>query len=375
MKKLMMLILGVLLFIPAIALADMGAPAIRKYKVTPKSEEGAPYYEVRYNDDRTAEIIKKGTINYKEEVTIQMEETINDELYGSSWDDGNRYFKLSDYKVVGENNNKDDAPYAGKVFAKDGLEIYTGPGGAYEKTGKTIPYNTDVAASDFLDGGTWVCVVYGDVKGYVNAEKGGLGILYEGWLIDKKTNKEYSSYYDIDDWSWGVMVEENGSYKMLNTVEEAVFKFYYKNNTKVIADFDLQKTGEFDSEKIAHVSKGDTVTILYTGGRWGQSYTYVDYNGQKGWINLDYNNGVENPLESLDWETLEKTEDYKEWNEGKVLADEVLNKKEGKEKSSTKVTNPNTILIGSIVAGGAIVLASIVTIILVNKNKKKTNEE
>ena len=69
MKKIMMLILGVLLFIPAIALADMGAPGVREYKVTPKSEEGAGIYRITYEGDK-ATVEKAGTVPYGKEISI-----------------------------------------------------------------------------------------------------------------------------------------------------------------------------------------------------------------------------------------------------------------------------------------------------------------
>ena len=380
MKKLMMLILGVLLFIPAIVLADMGAPSIRAYKVTPKSEEGATCYGIKESDwgNSTAEFEKKGIVKYKEEVAIQIEETWNGEVYGTNWEEGSDdcYYKLSEFKVVGESTDKDEAVYAGKVFAKDGVEIYEGPASAYEKTGKKIPYGTDVATSDFLDYSTWVYVEYGDIKGYVNAENGGLGILYKKDVISGETSKEYNSFYQLDNWSRAIMVKDGESYiKLYQNMENPGYatKFFYKNEMKIANEWKLQKKGDFDSEAITTIPKGETVTILYHGGPNCTSYDYVSYKDQKGWINYRECGEEEQPYES--YENLVESDDYMEWNEGKVLYDTYKEEQTAtKKNSSSKAKDPNTILITSICAGGAIVLTSIVTIILVNKKKKTTEE-
>ena len=196
MKKIMMLILGVLLFIPAIALADMGAPGVREYKVTPKSEEGAGIYRITYEGDK-ATVEKAGTVPYGKEISIMQEFEIDGILYGDYYDSDYdvHHIKLSEFKAVGKNAEKDEAIYAARVFAENGLELYEGPGSAYEKTGKTVAKGTLVAASEYIGYGTWVYIESGDIKGYVNAEKGGLGVLYRRPIMDTETNKEYSEYY------------------------------------------------------------------------------------------------------------------------------------------------------------------------------------
>lgn len=378
MKKIMMLILGVLLFIPAIVLADMGAPGVREYKVTPKSEEGAGIYRITYEGDK-ATVEKAGTVPYGKEISIMQEFEIDGILYGDYYDSNYdvHHIKLSEFKAVGENTEKDEAIYAARVFAENGLELYEGPGSAYEKTGKTVAKGTLVAASEYIGYGTWVYIESGDIKGYVNAEKGGLGVLYRRPIMNTETNKEYIEYYDLDDWSRAYMVEDNGTYKKINSIFGAAYKFYYENSIAVVKDWKLQKTGDFNSETIAEVHKGDKVTILYDASYQGRFMYYVTYNDQKGWLNYDWVDENSVSVLKIDYENLKKTDDYMEYGEGRVLYDTLIEEQEAatKKSSSSKATNPNTILIGSIVAGGAIVLASIVTIILVNKNKKKTNEE
>ena len=378
MKKLMMLILGVLLFIPAVVFADMGAPGVREYKVTPKSQEGAAIYD--YGGQG---IIKIGTVAYGQEVAIVQEFEIDGIIYGYYYDDniGSCYIKLSEFKVAGESTEKDEALYAARVFAEDGLELYAGPAYAYEKTGKTVAKGTVLAASDFIGYGTWIYIENGDVKGYVNAEKGGLGILYKKDVISRQTNKEYSSFYQLDNWSRAIMVNDGENYiKLYQGMSDSEnpgysTKYFYKNSASVIKDWKLQKEGDFDSEIITTIPNGETVTILYEGGSNCVSYDYVIYKDQKGWIN---NNGCENDnvLKTDDFEKLEKTDDYMEYNEGKVLYDTYKEEEEAatKKNSTAKATNPNTIMITAVCAGGAIVLASLVTMILVNKKKKTTEE-
>ena len=381
MKKLMMLILGVLLFIPAVVFADMGAPGVREYKVTPKSQEGAAVYDIYSGQG----IIKIGTVAYGQEVAIVQEFEVDGIIYGYYYDDnmGSSYIKLSEFKVAGESSEKDEALYAARVFAEDGLELYAGPAYAYEKTGKTVAKGTTVAASDFIGSGTWVYIENGDAKGYVNAEKGGLGILYKKDVISRQTNKEYSSFYQLDSWSRAIMVKDGESYIKLyqgmSNSESPGYstKYFYKNEHIMANEWKLQKEGDFDSETITTIPKGETVTILYQGGPNCVSYDYVSYKDQKGWINSNYCEDQTDTYEPIDPNELEKTDDYMEYNEGKVLYDTFKEEEEAatkKSSSTSKAKDPNKIMITAVCAGGAIVLASLVTMILVNKKKKTTEE-
>ena len=154
MKKIILLIIGVLIIVPSIVFADMGAPATDSYKATVTNPDGAK--------DENGKVILK----YGETITVDYEQ------------DGMAYFKdgevsVKDITAIEKNYTLKDKEWTksdvGIVLKK--IELKKGPAAAYEGTGITIePYTTVTIRTQILEGGSsWVYVEYNGKKGFVDS--------------------------------------------------------------------------------------------------------------------------------------------------------------------------------------------------------------
>lgn len=366
MKKLFILILGVLFLIPLSVKADMGPPAIRTYKVTPKSSSGASYYDY---DLKT----KKGTIKSGEYVQVIGEKKSDGKVFAEfSSDDKYGYVDLSEFVRQGDEVNNDKASYVGKVFAKNGIEIYTGPSYSYDKTGKSISYNEDVNVSDFISDSTWIYVEKGDIKGYADASDGAVGIKLGEKILEISTGKEISGAYILDPWTQGYMIPSNNSLVKVDKWNYG-YALYTENDAKALKSFDIYKKNEDfnSSNKVTTVPAGADVKVLYSS--YGTpSNTYISYGDNKGWINceVDYDVIDVTYKNTTNYLKADGNDDPTEVDDptGDVPAPTPNNEED------KKLTTKQIVLL-SIAGGVLVVLTSIVTIILVNKKKKTTVEE
>ena len=364
MKKIIYLILAILFLFPVVAKADAGAPEIKGYKVVSKSGQDEPYYDW--------DLTVVGTVPAGTEVEINLEEKINGELYGLSYNSLNGYLvKLSDFKVSkGQELDENEAKYVAKVLSKDGLTVYSGPSYINEEVG-TLSYGDDIKAGE-PDGGTWIYIEKGNIKGYVDAgfTGQGVGILTKGDKIDEETNKIYKEYYkSIYGYRNSIIVYENGEYKIVNYVGIP----YEGNEAKTVKDCKLYENGKIDwsesqgdyGTEIGVVPSGTTLKPIYEGGEYYFSY-YVEYNGKKGWIKYeDYNDAcVDFYATSSD-----PTENPSEITKEEYVTDVIVDKIDKDDNKKFKFTTKE-IIIGSIILGVVIVLTAIITMILVNKKKK-----
>ena len=352
MKKLVLLVLGLFLFIPVVVKADAGPPEVRSYKVVPKSSSGADYYDY--------DLKKIGKIKNKEVIEIYMEVTIKNVNYGFfAQSDREGYVKLDDFKVVKSKNDQDAAIYIGKVFSKKDLTVYEGPSYSYEKTGEELEYDDDIYVSDFVENSTWIYVEKDNIKGYVNAENGAIGILNNAKRMEMKTGKVYDKSYELDGWSFGIMVKTDKGYKKLDrgtyayeTSYESPFRL--TNNVNVYSSTDYE-----NAEVVGTLYRWNEITPIWNYDNYDQSGFYVETESFKGWIS---SNDAYDSVDNFDGLYGYERDKY-------ALADKPTpeNPNPAPKKANDKV---NKIVLISLVGGAALVLTSIVLFVLINKKKK-----
>lgn len=384
MKKGLKLIIGAMVILPLSVKADMGAPSIKEYKATPKSADGAPIYNM-YNEK------VEGKFDYNEILTVSMEEESHSKVYAFACNKSNKCGNvlIDDLKLSkAADTSEYTAIYKGRVFAKNGVEVYEGPGYIYERVGKKIPADADVVVSGYdQDEGTWLKVKYKDIEGFVDSSKAAVMILYSGEQLIMSTNKIINEFYKSNDWDRKIAYKENGKYVIENEFYE--YSGEYKTNSvkyKALKDMPLYKTYLVGStgEEVGTVKKGDTVKFIYNASYQGSADYYVEVNGVKGWIDFSYDEG-DKYLEGYDYENLPDVDNAWETREpvkadsedidpsSKDVTDPKVDDKKPSKKSFFSKWDKDTIILVSIVAGAAIVLSSIVTLILVNKKNKKKN--
>ena len=384
MKKLFVIILGVIFLIPLTVKADMGPPAVKQYKATPKSGDGAKYYSSIYETKKA-----EGTFAYKEVLTVNEETKVNGKEYAFACDSKNHcgYVLISDLNLSEKPDLKGyEVKYVGRVFAKDGVEVYEGPGYIYKKTGDKIPANTDIVVSSYENNdGTWLKVKYNDIVGFVDSDDAAVMVLYEGQALIQKNNKVLTEFYKSNAWNRKIAYKEDGKYVIQDEIYEFSGDFKYKTTEfKAIKDSDMYKVYEYSEYKdsIGKIKKGDTVKFIYDASYQGTSCYYVEVNGKKGWIEFDYTEG-EKYFEGFD---TEKISDYIYDNnlynyvkpvEAKddVVGDVITpSEDEDKDKKFDWFSKENIIIL-SCCGAFFIVLTAIVIMTLINKKGKKSVQE
>lgn len=354
MKKILLFVFTLLLIIPLSVKADMGAPAIKEYKATPKSKDGATYYDW--------DLKKKGTIEYEETIEIYSEETINGTLYGMfNINLEPRYVKLSDVKLVDEDTlvkpNKDEKLYKARVF-KD-VKIYNGPNHSYSSIGE-LKENTDIRSTYYLDNGTWVYVVTDDVQGYVDASNGTIGLLNKEELIDSKTDKVYEESYELDPWTKEYYVKEDGVYVKLNGYLTGS-EFFGTKDVTTTDDVKIYKDLESNTV-VTTIPKGAEITVKYVQNANFMSAKYVTYKDNSGWV-------LEDGYDAFDIEWDDSYNYMDAYVQDGTMEDAKDVPTPKKPKADDKKLSLKEIIL--ICAGGAVILVATAIVIIVTINKKK----
>lgn len=382
MKKLFVIILGIVFMIPITVKADMGPPQIREYKATPKSVDGAKYYNGIYEMNS-----KKGTFSYNTVLTISEETKVNSKVYAYACDKNNcGYVLLSDLKLSEKPNDLDgyEAKYVGRVFAKKGVDVYEGPGYIYEKTGDRIPANADIVVSGYDNNeGTWLKVKYGKITGYVDSDDAAVMVLYNGLALIQGSNKTVKEFYKSNAWDRKIAYKENDEYIIVDELYEFNGEFKYtKTEFKATKELDLYKKFEYSEsrETVGTIKKGDTVKFIYDASYQGTASYYVEVNGKKGWIETDYQE-IDSYFEGFNYD---KINDYRYDNKlylnnkpveaKKGESDDHVTPEKKEDKKYNWFTKENIIILSSFGAV-LIVLTAIVTMLLVNKKGKKSVQD
>ncbi|MBQ9834303.1 MAG: hypothetical protein IJO33_03835 [Bacilli bacterium] len=313
MKKILVLIIS-LLFMPLMALADGAAPYLKGYNARVSNPEGTYLY---VNED------KKIFIKYDEVITdIYMEYLDENDILWADGEYGEEYgmVKVEDIKPVKEKVDLED------YKQEETLEMYVYKEGAYLYKGPSMTYN-QIDGKKMLPVGTIVTIKYYDeVWGYVESNdlKGWVYIYHH--LQDGVPFKEISSLAYINKNNDELLVVKDSvlkespvSSKALIKVtanEKLTYKYYYNklhermyyveyNNIGgwiSLNDIAYETETSFFTPKEINVysdttenkflftlpsgitAKNNYITEYYPGE---PHYSYINYNGKSGWINLE----------------------------------------------------------------------------------------
>ena len=418
MKKIINIILLLILIMPISVKADMGAPDIMGYYVTPRSVDGAPYYDGSLSDENIA-----GTILYGEKVQVIFESSDSDELIGTIEIGNDNYdIYLEDFITVSDEYKpsiKDEytekVNYTGKILATSGLKMYKGPSKAYESYEFIIPYGTEIKV-EYENASIWVYGEYNGTKGWIMSYNGTFGKynsdtkkpltiaasveIKESLAMDAKTLatipalETFDEYYSLDAWAWAYYVTYNGVTGYIDS--EIVLRHSleeYANEKNIVGvDLAVYETAEENSKKVGTIK---ALEVFYVKGYVGNhsDYYYVECDDLKGYIS-SYNDDLYFITESDEYyddlisgkitykEYLEIEEDtYDDYEDEEIDDDNDEDKVDDKEKddkySSKEEADigPKEIVILCVGSAVIIALTATVVIILMNKKSKKNKEQ
>lgn len=383
MKKLFYLLLGVLLFLPTLVKADMGAPIIREYKASVINPNGATIYE--YGEDDKYEATDD-VIEYGKQVFVESEVDIEDGFISVNLGDVEESYciKLKDITLITKNykvNKKELTDKENAIVLKE-VRIRKGPAEGYDSTGVTLEKGTNINIQWFKDSDNdetdpyegeydsdnpWVYVEYNGTKGFINT--------YGGTVAYRELKKEVmnstavsirdvgskqaiktipantvikSKVYLLDAWSSDYYIVYEGTEGLVDeylfVVKDDEKEFTTTKKLNIYEEAGYNKKGKVKTTipvgavvKSSFYSTTDACTIYYTKG------------DLTGWIYSDYDDDGEC---GLIWEEDLDDEDVK------------------KDTKSSKKTGLSILYIG---VGVVIVLILIVgtTIVLVNKKKRE----
>lgn len=413
MKRILKILTIGALLLPMSVKADMGAPDVAPYKVIPKSEEGAPYY-----DCHDYSVI--GNIAYNQEVKVFFEEEKDGHLYGDiliNEDDDYVCVDLADFMTLTEVYEPDfdsegtydyEADYEIYVNGSKGIKMRKGPSILYDII-TTIPYETTVKtiAASGDEGVAWAYVSYNGKTGWINmleetavykanpvrfyrdVEVYDIAYGEDQKVIGKIPAQEIvTNIYTISSWTniAGYYVEYNGLkgyvddyFVKINEInQDKLDKLEIKANTKIYQKPKDKEVGKIKNKLVTSINgyyiseemDEETYDFVY------ETWLCIEYNDEYVWISESslekdskekFNEYLENATEE-DAEIQEIPEKEDEEKEEET-------KDSSSDKKSTKNIRAKEIVI--LCVGGAIIsaLTAIVTIVLVNRKNKKAEKK
>ncbi len=400
MKKIVYLFSLLLMIIPIGVFADMGAPSVN-YKAIVVTDN-APYY--RSDEKRT----KAGTLKAGTEIEVIME--LEDYVIFDYKDDSFE-ISLKDIKAK-KNFNMDDyidknKTHKGKVLDKNGVDLYEGPGEAFEKVGDKVPFEAEVTIYSVNDkfndevgsGDSWIYIKYNDVSGWVDSIGGSVGQcldndIYlpaktnvlkfeekEGYELGEQPTKvigsipanttiSYKNIFMLDEWSKGLYyVEYNDikGYVIYSSYDDKIessdilfipnegYKLEILNDKVKLYD-SRPKTEEEGKYKTVSKADFEGVKVKYLDG----SYLYVENDKVKGWIEYTLD---------LDYAKEDKIDTYFVDGERKEEPEPTPVEEPKVEPKKEEDKDLNTTII-CVAAGVVICITALTTIVLVNKKRK-----
>ena len=302
MKK-YVLLLGLVLVIPFIVLADAAGPAILGYDAVVTNPNGA---KIEGGEEEVV-IPYNTTIHIwdedREEASIDNYCVSSDKCYSGR-------VKKSDImpvktEIIPSANDKSfDAVNTGIIILeKNGAKLYKGPAPIYGTYDKVIPYKTRLKAkyaiSSYEGESSFYTWLYIDDSGY----KGWVSINYLGNYKIGSLPDEIMTYFDAK------MVDDNGKALLTIPKETIIKNAYYmndslfvsysnidgfiqyegigtKSNSIILLEKNTNITDGTDKNRLT-VPAGEVVTELFSQGcndKGDKCYRYVQYNNVKGFI-------------------------------------------------------------------------------------------
>ena len=388
MKKIVSKVfLIMLLLLPVGVLADMGAPEIKSYELIVTNPDGVDYY-TDYSKTTTSHIDKDAevTVNYgsNDGYNITINETGKSGYLNTLDGLTIKKDKLDPEEALGSGISKYDTKHKALVYAKDGVDVLTGPASAYSKV-THLKKGTELEF-EYYSGAEGIVYIY--VK--TDDGNGWIDILNEKVLIEN--DSQYLFAYDVetecgvipkntiirptyrtDMWSRKALFNYEGCETLQYTFRSE--KIFNINKSKHLANvvLNIYKDTDSDSEIIGTIPSGAEFysyggVSTYEGAdkdiyyvKYGDSFGYIyPQDGETTYI--DY---IEEVEDITNYKA--KAEEPKKEEPKKVEP-----KKE--EKKDDNGLSSETIVIICVIGGLTLALGTLVTIILVNKKKKNKVE-
>lgn len=366
------------------AKADMSGPEMREFEIVVTNSNGTDYVDhngsyaghlakdekvyVIYEYDEKYMIGKKKVDNFG----IERTESIG---YITSFDD----FDIVEDEVDPTQGLDDkiikkfDTAQKAIVYAKDGVDVFKGPSDAYEKVGHLkngtkLTFKYAIASIDL----TYIYVTSGDIKGWVNIQKGAVLIENEKQYVFKTDvetecgvipkNTVTTPIYRTDVWAKKALFQYNDCETLLNVFKDENIFVIYGAPYKALVDINIYASADRSSDVIGKIPAGSEFTLLAT-DEYGyiaeEPASYVKFNDVMGWALVSYES----------FEYVSETEEEPAKIEDTLVVEEKTEEETVKPTTSTKMSL-NTLIILCSCGVGLLVITAVVIIILVNKNKK-----
>ena len=410
MKKLLKLLLAIIMFVPFIAKADMGAPTVRTYKAVVIKAEGITKYDDDLRKDGTLAKDSVVEVEYeiKEKGVVYLSVTMEDD------EDYNYFFVKAEDVVPLEKEvdpgdkmvDKLEKSIEFKVFAKDGVDVRKGPSASYEKVGH-LDQGTTGKYRYFIDESSYIYVDVAGVTGWVDQidaavlTKGGPIVLAEdqdgGDACGKiPANSTFDEVWYSIAWDGVAIVDYNGCQAELSWFknEDIVTLLSEPDVEKTLKEVKLYQTPT-SKKVLGSIPKGEKATFIsdihyeFDMGP-GDMYIYAEYKGVKGWApyKSEYFKSAEEyeeiwEDEEDDWEDeeeedetpeiepeIEEPEEEEEKEEKGEVSEKKSHRDEDEDDEEGFELDTKDIVIMCCIGAGTFMVGAIITIIFVNRKKK-----
>lgn len=390
MKNLKKLFILLILFIPSIALADMGAPIIRPYEVVTVNVNGIDYYD--HNGNVAGHLNKDETVyveyEYENDISLAKKE-------GDSFKTLGNVKSLDGFVVVQDTvdpttiqNDTSIIQYENELNAlvyADSVDLQKGPASLYEKI-LSIKKGTTLKYKYAIDGGNNVTYIYTTYEG----KSGWINILNKNVLIhndvqyifknDVSTkcgtipkNSITTPQYKSDGWSWSILVEYNNCKDLIEAPNNDIYilsnEYTEIRKLKTNKEINIYEYAD-DTSKIIGTApiSSEIIFITSSDSRDEKIVSYIEYNGIRGWIFDDTNE-----FEYISKVTDKKIEDtIKVAKNNDNSTSKTVEKEEIKKVSDNKISSRELVII---CVSGAVILSLTAVVIVLLVNKKKTIKE
>lgn len=389
MKKLFYVLVGILVFMPLVVFADMGAPMVKPYKASVSNPDGASIYE--YSESAKKEIPINKKIPYGTVVEVSFE---YNNLVEVSYDDETLQISIKDIVPIEKEYNvsKSELGKETDAIILKSVEIKKGPADAYESTGTSIPKGTKIVIKYFGDdngsvGNPWAYVEYKDVKGFINTLNASVAfsLIEENTMINKNTvikdtetkttlknikantKIKKNTVYQTDMWSGLYYITYDGVSGYVEEDNLSLKNHYTKYTTK--NSVDLHETADRNSKVIGSVQGGVEIVNFYDNSWNDRIAIYYEDTNQSGWIFDEYDSET-SAYKNLTYERL-NTPVLDE--DETIIEDETEETPEVVEEQKTN-NNPRKLVITCLVVSVCLCLTGLVCLILANKKRNSSTK-
>ena len=402
MKKIFKMFILIIILFPFVVSADMGAPVIPEYEGIVIKEGGSDYYDITYNNAKYS-IKKVGTLKKDSKIKVIYEENFDNTVYLAYNDEKYNlfYVKASDVIPANDELSYTDS-HVGKLdeassfYVYSDVEVKKGPSYSYETVGK-LKKGTKGKYQYTIDDSIYIYVDIDGVKGWIGAlDRKVLTKKDMTYVIGKELNTKcgtipvntiFVNPYDApdhDSMKYGdgtTLVEINGCETFINTFHTDNVGVVYGDegsNYKTIKEIKVYENKEFKKE-VGTIPAGVQLEMYASPNYTGPGPTYLQYKDIKGWVDGEEANSKVEWVEMTEEEKeeakkeQEELEEEKETKEEETKTETTGEKEEKKEEKKEK--DSNDVVMICIIVALSLACGSLITLLLVNKKKKDTNEE